>query len=269
MSISLLEDSRSNLLNQSKSSEKGMQRMKRRTKSKVARNVREFNSIDMNKLFKEGILTLNISVHGETADYIVRISFGGFLRVLHDALEKNGKVLDLKVIIRALSDAFNREDVYIHCSCPDFKYRFNYWVTRKDLNSGEIETRPSDITNPKDTLGAACKHVLLVLSNNSWLIKVASVINNYIKYMEKHYKRLYSDVIYPAIYDEKYTEPVQIDIFDTQEDELAGEEDTNIIDTSNEYGRTSTQFKQGNKQGVKFTKTTSDNGEEQIDLLDN
>ena len=32
---------------------------------------------------------------------------------------------------------------------------------------GDPQTIPSDITNPNDTLGSACKHVLLVLSNTN------------------------------------------------------------------------------------------------------
>jgi len=35
--------------------------------------------------------------------------------------------------------------------------------------AGEMETRPSNITNPDDTKGRGCKHVQAVLTNNSWL----------------------------------------------------------------------------------------------------
>ena len=45
-------------------------------------------------------------------------------------------------------------------------------------------------------------------------MKVASVINNYIKYMEKHQQRVYADIIYPAIYQTKYDGVVQRDLFD-------------------------------------------------------
>ena len=183
----ILEDSRQQLLTKSKTSnDGGKQRFARRVKSKVANTVKQYNSIDMNKLFKEDILTVNISVNGETDNYIVRISFGGFLEILHDEIDRGDGQLDLRAITRALVTGFNKDDVYIHCSCPDWAYRFAFFATRNQINSGEEENRPSDITNPDDKKGSACKHVLLVLSNNKWLIKVASVINNYIKYMEKH-----------------------------------------------------------------------------------
>ena len=88
----LLEDSRTQLLNKSKRVPKGNQRYKRRIKSKVASNVRQFNSVDMNKLFKENILTVNIAVRGETDNYIVKIKFGGFLDLLHKELKE---ILDI------------------------------------------------------------------------------------------------------------------------------------------------------------------------------
>ena len=163
----------------------------------------------MDKLFKQDILTVNVSVNGETDDYVVRISFGGFLEILHDEIERNNGKLELKPITRALITGFNKADVFIGCTCPDFYYRFGYWTTRNGVSSIDPQNIPSKITNPSDKLGSGCKHVLLVLSNNSWLIKCASVINNYIKYMEQHYKKLYADVIYPAIYKKPYEEPVQ------------------------------------------------------------
>ena len=80
--IPILEASRNDLITKSKVSNKGRQRFKRRVKSKVASQVKQFNSIDMNKLFKDGILTVNVAVKGETDDYVVKMSFGGFLDLL-------------------------------------------------------------------------------------------------------------------------------------------------------------------------------------------
>lgn len=251
---SLREDTRNKLMSKSKQSAKGMQRFKRRVKSRVANTVKQYNSIDMNKLFKQDILTVDINVKGETNDYTVKISFGGFLQLLLDQIEKQDGKLDLKAVTRALVNGFNKDDVYIHCSCPDWKYRFNYFATRNQINSGEAENRPSDITNPNDTLGSACKHVLLVLSNTSWIIKVGSTIYNYINYMQKHYEKLYADIIYPSIYGKAYEEPVQLTIDDT--DELDTSKET--IDKSNTYAADKQKFKIGNKEGIRFAPNNSD-----------
>lgn len=262
----LTEASRTQLLSKSKNSKKGFERFKKRVKSRVANSVKQYNAIDMNKLFKDDILTVDISVKGETDTYTVKISFGGFCEILKDQVEKQNNILNYKAVTRALIIGFNRDDVFIKCSCPDAQYRFAYWQTKTGVNSGDPETRPSDITNPDDKLGSACKHVLLVLSNTSWLLKVSSTIYNYINYMEKHYQKLYADIIYPAIYGKEYEEPVQLDMFD---DELDTDSDT--IDKSNEYAKTKNQFKQGNTQGVRFASksdsdqlTIDDNSQEEI-----
>ena len=48
-------------------------------------------------------------------------------------------------------------------------------------------------------------------------------------------------------------------------DELDSSSDA--LDKSNEYGRTSTQFKKGNKQGIRFASKNSEiDGQEEIDL---
>ena len=505
--IILNEDSRNKLLNKSKSSVKGKQRFNRRQKSKVANNVHQYNSIDMNKLFKEDILTVNISVRGETDDYTVKISFGGFLDILKDLVKGNIEELNLRNITRALITGFNKDDVYISCSClhpsteiklldgrvvdmptmkklfdsgetlyvystdengdfkpglvekvwitkqtkdfikvtldngeeilttpdhlymlrdgsyqmaenlivgqslmpmyfsdkngyetvkfnstgkyhstykvvanelkstlikeasiraqeqiesqnekilltkikntllkiisekdiineenylkyraksvphynkrfssideavsyfelnhkivkierlqleetpvydikvkdwhnfvvnsgivlhncPDFHYRFGYWATRNKITSGEPENRPSNITNPRDDLGSGCKHILLVLNNNSWLMKVASVINNYIKYMEKHYRKLYSDIIYPAIFDRKYEEPVQLS-FDDLDNDNTLQTDSDTLDASNKYGQDRTRFQKGNTQGIRFAPKEENDDQLKLDV---
>ncbi len=251
----LHEDNRQKLISKSKSSHKGRQRFNRRNKSKIANTVKAMNSIDMNKLFKEDILTVNIPVKGETDDYTVRITFGGFLEILRDQIQDD-KVVDFRDVSRAAIIGFNKDDVFINCTCPDWRYRFAYYATRNQLNSGTPETRPSDITNPDDALGSACKHVLLVLNNTSWIIRVSRVITNYIKYMERHYQKLYADIIYPAVYGKEYTEPVQLQMDDT--DELQTDEKT--IDDANEYNKNRTRFQKGNNRGVRFaSKDTDDN----------
>ena len=246
MSIIINEDTRNQLVAKSKQSTNGgSDRFKRRLKSHVATSTKQYNRLDMNQLFKDNIITIGIEVRGETDNYLVKISYGGILDEIRNELKRNNDKLELRCIIKALIIAFNKNDVYIHCSCPDWKYRFNYWATKNDITSGDPELRPSNETNPHDSKGSACKHVLLVLSNTSWLIKVASVIHNYIRWIEKFREKLYANVIYPAIYNRKYEEPVQLDVFD---DTLDTEQSD--IDTSNRYARTKNAFKPGENKST-------------------
>ena len=247
----LLEINRTQLIRKSKQSKKGKERFDKRTRSRVANTVKAMNSIDMNKLFKEDILTVNLPVTGETDEYVVRITFGGFLAILRDHIDPS-RELSFSDVSKAAIVGFNKDDVFIHCSCPDFKYRFNYFVTRNNYNSGTPETRPSNITNPNDSLGSGCKHILLVMNNTSWILRVARAIVNYVKYMEKHYPRLYADIIYPAIYGKEYEEPVQLDFDSLTSDELDTDETT--LDKANEYNRERTKFQVGNDKGQKFQK---------------
>lgn len=263
MNTLLKEASRNELIRKSKNSiPKGDQRFKRRTKSKIPNNVRNFNAIDMNKFFKQDILDIDIEVIGETDTYTVTISTSGVLALLQKEL-RNGMPLSVILIYKTLLKNIDREDIYVRCNCPDSVYRFQYWQSRNNYITGHPQTIPSDITNPKDALGSACKHVLLVLNNISWLLKCASVIYNYIEYMKQHQESLYQRFIFPAIYGKKYDADIQLSI-DTELDT-----DSDTLDKSNEEGRTRGQFKKGNTQGIRFAKT---NEPEQLsfdDLEDN
>lgn len=219
----------------------------------------------MDKLFKEGELDVNIQVVGETDTYLVKIRMENFLDAVQGELYKNNEKLDLRTVTKALVGMFNTEDVYVSCECPDFHYRIAYYDTENDITSGQPEIRPSDVTNPNDTKGPGCKHIMLVLSNNSWLIKVASVINNYIKYMKEHRENLYAKFIYPALYGKpwepvEYEEPTQVHMGDEKE-ELPTDSDT--IDTSNKKATERGRFEPGNE--FRFQK--GDNGDaDQIEL---
>lgn len=233
----LEEKKRRELVNQSKSgrdyASKEGNRFKRRLKCSLPGNSSAYENIDMNKLFKKDILEAKINVVGETDTYEVIISFAEVLEELKKLLKERKTTLKLNIVLRAVIRAFDRNDVYIHCSCPDFQYRFNYWATIDRYNSGDPEMRPTDETNPHGDLGSCCKHGLLVLNKQIWIIKVASVINNYIRYMRLRNPRMYDKFIAPAIFD-KGSEPIetpeetgrdsrQISFFDDN----ANEEETN------------------------------------------
>ena len=278
MSKILLEDRRSQLLSRSKSGDnyvpwnqfKGKNRHQRRLHSRLASSVKHFNSINMNKFFKDDILDVNIDVKGETNIYVVRMSFVGTLDALHNFLKtSNSDLVDRKLITKALLRAFNNDDVYINCQCPDFRYRHKYWATRNNILIGTAENRPSNITNPNDTKGPGCKHIALALSDSSWLIKVGSVIFNYINYMQENDPRLYEKYIYPAIYQKPYEEEheKQLSIFD-DEDELM-DTDTDTIDTANKTARERGRFKPGNEYRYRKNPDNSDDNQVSFNELEN
>ena len=70
--------------------------------------------------------------------------------------------------------------VILH-NCKDFKYRFSYVASKNSYKYGKKELRPADIRNPDDNIGAACKHLLSVLSNKNWMTKVATTVNDWLQ----------------------------------------------------------------------------------------
>ena len=128
MLIKLNEDSRSQLLSKARQGAEykgdkslGKNRYERRTKSSISNSVKEYNQLDMNKFFKDYILYLYVKVHGETADYMVGISFSGILELIRQETDKDENLeVDLRLILKMLKRAFNKEDhVLVRCSCPD------------------------------------------------------------------------------------------------------------------------------------------------------
>lgn len=197
---------------------KGANRYDRRLKSQVTASIRDYNIIDMDQFFKRDTLSFSIPVMGETDVYLVNLELQGILKEMQKQIKNNGGKLEFKVVLSSLSAVLNLGDVYTGCNCPDAKYRQAFWQTKNKTKAGYKEIRPSDKTNPNDELGAGCKHVLLVLANLSWMYKVASVINNYIKYSRNNLQRNYTDYIFPRVYGMKYKNAVQLQLFYSDEE---------------------------------------------------
>ena len=224
----LIEKKRQELISKSKSGKnyspknqaKGKNRWERRRYSQIANSVRDYNNIDMDSFWKGDILDFKIKVKGETDDYIITITFENILDELQKEVKANNNKLEFKCVLRALLKAFNGEDVYLNCNCPDFRYRFAHYATVDRYNSGVPEMRPNRFTwtNSQDDMGSACKHVNLVLANTDWMMKVASVINNYIKWCKDNMSRNYADYIFPKVYGMPYNRAIQLSIFDDPED---------------------------------------------------
>lgn len=246
----LTEASRNDLINKSKKGKaykdqsKGKNRWERKKWSSVASTTREYNSIDMNAFFKKDILTINIPVQGETNKYKVRIRFSGALREIQNAVKRNNNKLDYKSISQALIRTFNGENVYVYCNCPDFVYRMNWYSKQNGFDAAKPrEQAPYQNrfawTNRYDDMGGICKHIALVISNTFWLMKVASVINNYIHYAEQFMQRQFAELIFPKIYGVKYPQAVQLGLFDRK----YLKHSKGVIDEINNYGKNRTKFK--------------------------
>lgn len=136
------------------------------------------SDIDFDKLIPRDIIVIKTNV----GKYECIIAYDGVLHELRDIVKSQPKpYVNLQSVIRAITKSIDDTDIKVDCDCGDFKYRFAYWATKYGYKYGTPETRPSRITNPDDKLGAMCKHLTSILSNKRWLVKVASILNNFIK----------------------------------------------------------------------------------------
>lgn len=256
----LQEDSRTLLVSKSrnagpyKNNLRGKNRFERKKHSQIAKTVKQYNKIDMNKFFKEDILEVAIPVTGETDSYTVTIRMEGVVKEIARNVKSNKNKLEFRTIVQSLTKIFNTANIYVKCSCPDYKYRFAHWNIVNNVSVDDTSKDPGPgkgIRNPKDDKGRGCKHVLLCLANGDWIMKVASVINNYIHYAEEKLQKPFLKLIFPKIYGIPYEEAIDNDLL-PEDFEL--DSSTSIIDAINEYGRNRGKYKPGtNKNPVTGT----------------
>ena len=266
----LTEANRTSLIAQSRSAgiykntERGKNRFDRKKYSKIANAVKNYNEIDMNLLFKQDILQVNIPVVGESDEYIVTIKLERVVNEIQKNIKNNNNKLEFKTIIQALTKVFNTSDVYIKCTCPDAKYRFAHWNIIKNVSVDDTSKDPGPgkgIANPNDDKGRGCKHMLLVLANGDWMMKVASVINNYCHYLSEKKPEAFLKLVFPKLYGVPADEAEQNDIVESNEDLESGKD---LIDIVNEYGKNRGKFKKGsNKNPVTNTGGRTKNQEKE------
>lgn len=256
----LLEDTRTMLVSKSRSvgpykdKSRGKNRFERKKYSQVAKTVKQYNKIDMNKLFKEDILEVSIPVVGEKDSYTVSVKMEGVVKEIAANIKNNKNQLEYRTIVQSLTKIFNSSNIWVKCTCPDYKYRFAHWNIVNNVSVDDSASDPGPghgIVNPKDDKGRGCKHVLLVLANGDWLMKVASVINNYIHYAEEKLQKPFLKLIFPKLYGYPAEEMVEQGLIDT-DDYL--DSTTGLIDAINDYGKNRGKYKSGtNKNPVTGT----------------
>lgn len=147
------------------------------------------SDIDIDSLISKDILVAKVHV----GNYICTVAYNGIIKQLLDVISRQPKPnVTLQSVIKAISQAIDKTDILVDCSCADFKYRYAYWATKYGYKYGTPETRPTKKTNPKDNIGSMCKHLTLLLSNKRWLVKLSSTVNNYIKQYADDIRKVYN-----------------------------------------------------------------------------
>lgn len=250
----LNEDTRTALITKSrnkgyyKDTSRGKNRFERKKYSKIANTVKQYNSIDMNALFKQDILKVSIPIVGETDNYTVTLKINGVVAEIAKNIKNNQNKLEYRTIIQSLTKMFNTTDVYIKCTCPDHLYNYAHWNIINNVSVDDTSQDPGPgkgIANPNDDKGRGCKHILLVLANGDWLMKVASVINNYVHYASEKMQKAFKKLIFPKLYGVTVDDAAE---FGLVEDEKDLETNKDLIDIINEYGRNRGKFQKGSNK---------------------
>lgn len=143
---------------------------------------KDFDTVDFEELFNSDTFTWRTRV----GDYIVTISFEGpfsnLYRVVGSWSGKNRwKRIDLKTLTKCLSKALDEEDLYVDCTCDDFKYRFAFWATQAGMKYGTQQNRPPKVRNVKNNKGYVCKHILSLLYGKRFVPAAAKAWLQYIQ----------------------------------------------------------------------------------------
>lgn len=223
--MQLQEKSRSDLLSKSMTAKPtksyNTTRFERRKLQTMKTSSSIFNKLDMNSVFKSDALSLEIPVEGETNTYTVTILFDGICKDIQRELKKNDYNLEFKVIYKAIVRAIKNQNMFIGCTCKDYKFRFQYIATKEKYNALQAQLVPATQTNPNNDQGAGCKHILKVLDDLSWAMQLATALNNYILYMKKNKQKLFNDIMFRSIYGMPYRSAVEKGIIEETDDESA------------------------------------------------
>ena len=169
--IVLLEKGRTDLLRKTKTQSKARWDKRMNYKNFTIKNVDITDLLDKDK----------VVVIFEVGDYTDTIAFSNILLNLREIVKNDPRhIVKFDWVIKACKKALDKADLYVHCTCADFKYRFAYVGTKNNYKYGKKEMRPADIRNPRDDIGAFCKHLAAILSNKNWVNKVATRVTDWL-----------------------------------------------------------------------------------------
>jgi len=247
----LLEMTRSQAVTQSRNADLykdpkyGKNRFERKKYSKIANTVKEFNSIDMNEFFKRDILIIAIPVTGETGKYTIKVQLAGVVAEVAKNIKSNNNKFEYRTVLQAITKIFNTTNIRVHCDCDDFKFRYQHALIISNDNVEGTDKDPGPgKTGMANSSGKGCKHILLCIANMDWLMKVASVIHNYINYIAEHKQAAFNQIIFPKLYG--------IPVDAAKENNLVPEEtnldtDKNLINTINDWAKNRGKIKPGTR----------------------
>lgn len=170
MFINLYEKNRTELL-----SKERQETPKRVLKSK---NYSISNIIIDPEAFINNWLVISTNISGNGSTYLDNISFKNVITNLINICKNDTQhYVNSKLIQKSLKQSLDKNDIYIDCSCPDFKYRYAYHATQGKFKWGtQQHSNGKKIRNPNNDKGSMCKHLYALLHSNVFLNKISDKI---------------------------------------------------------------------------------------------
>jgi hypothetical protein len=263
----LVAQSRS--VGQYKDQSRGKNRFERKKWVKQANSVKAYNRIEMNQLFKQDILQVDIPVVGETDEYTVTVKVEGVAAEIQKNIKNNNNKFEFRTVIQALTKVFNTTDVYVKCTCDDYKYRFHHHGIMHKISVDDSSKDPGPgkgIANPNDDKGKGCKHILCTLSNGNWMMKASSVIVNYCHFLSEKKPDAFLKLVFPKLYGVPADEAEENGLVADNEDLETGKD---LIDVVNDWARNRGKIQKGSNinpvYADKLSKEQADKKEKEVE----
>ena len=166
----LMEVTRSELVSKSRSEDP------KRYTDRMSYRPASFEGVNIKELFENDDLVFTTKV----GNWTCTLAVSGVLSALKELVGPKNKCTYADVL-KVVNKQLDKDGLRIECSCPDWLYGgYKYMATKGGYNYGTPEYRPPKRNNPLER-GSMCKHLASVITNKTWIVKVAAGINNWIR----------------------------------------------------------------------------------------
>ncbi len=174
----------SELLESSELLEKTRQELLKKQKKETPERVIRANAYSVSNIsidsdaFMSDWLVITTNISGNSSTYEDAIAFKGvFTDLIEAAKQSSSHTVNSKLIIKSIHTSLDKNDIYISCNCPDFKFRYDYWATQGKFKWGKLQnSNGKQIRNPNNNIGSMCKHLYALLRSNKFLNAISDKI---------------------------------------------------------------------------------------------
>ena len=128
--------------------------------------------------FLNNWLVISCNISGNSSNYDDVIAFENVVKDLIEVAKQDAKhIVNATLIKKSLKASLDKNDIYLDCNCPDWKFRYEFWSTKDKYKWGKLQTsNGKGIRNPNNNIGSMCKHLYALLRSNTFMNHVSDKI---------------------------------------------------------------------------------------------